>query len=131
MGDGLAMDAWFNAAYTPAAVYLQDSDCVEYTAEDTTCVYRRIDEALTLIFDETGIGLVGFKLKGFRNFFERIKDDIGLTEGHFVDLCRVLEKACLESGERHIGDARRINAYKAAEKIAERDNVQIDYRLAA
>ena len=129
--DGLAMDAWFSVAYAPAAVYLQDSDCVEYVAEDTTCVYHRIDEALTLIYDETGFGLVGFKLKGFRNFFESVKDDIGLSEGHFVNLCRVLERVCLERGERDIGDARRMNAYRAAEKIATRDKVQIDYRMAA
>lgn len=131
MNNDLAFEAWIGAAYTPAAAYMQDSDCVEYVAEDTVCVYQRIDEALTLIYDETGFGLVGFKLKGFRNFFERVKDDIGLTEGHFVNLCRVLERVCLESGEQHIGDARRKSAYQAAEKIAKRDNVQIDYQLAA
>lgn len=131
MSNELAFEAWLNAAYTPAAVYLKESDCVEYVAEDTTCVYHRIDGLLTLIYDETGYGLVGFKLKGFRNFFESIKDDIGLTEGHFIALCQVLERVCLKSGEEHIGDARRRSAYKAAEKIAERDNVQLDYRLAA
>ena len=131
MNNDLAFEGWIRAAYTPAAVYLEESDCVEYVAEDTTCVYHRIDEALTLVYDETGCGLVGFKLKGFRNFFESIKDDIGLTEGHFVAMCRVLERVCLQRGEQEIGDGRRRDAYKAAEKIAERDNVQLEYRIAA
>jgi len=131
MNNELAFEAWLSATYKPAAAYMQDSDCVEYVAEDTVCVYQRIDEALTLVYDETGFGLVGFKLKGFRNFFEHVKEDIGLTEGHFVELCRVLEQVCLKGGEEHIGDARRKNAYRAAEKIAKRDNVQIDYKIAA
>jgi hypothetical protein len=131
MSEDLAMDAWLQAPYAPAALYLPDSDCIEYVAEDTTYVHRRIDEALTLIFDETAIGLIGFKLKGVRNFFERIKGDLDLHEGHFVELCSVLQRFYLELGEKHIGDARRRDAYRAAEKLAEKNRVKFDYRLAA
>jgi hypothetical protein len=57
--------------YIPTAVYFTDSDCVEYVKEDVFCVYERVDKFLTLIFDETKLNLIGFKLKGFRCLFEK------------------------------------------------------------
>ena len=131
MNETFDLEGWLTGESTPAAVYLPDSDCVEYVAEDTVCIHRRIDEMLSLVFDETGFQLVGFKLKGFRNLFERAKAELCLDERHFVALCRVLEKVCMEMGEREIGDERRRNAYRAAEKLAARDGVLLDYRIAA
>jgi len=58
--------------YEPVALYYVDSDCVEYVKEDTFCIYERIDGFLTLIFDETKINLIGFKLKGFKFVFYKL-----------------------------------------------------------
>lgn len=122
---------WLQGDRKPIAVYFADADCVEYVAEDTTCVYDRVDKFLTLIYDETRIIPIGFKLKGFRNWFERLKDDLGWTERHFIELVPVLERACSEIGEKEYGESsRRRQAYQAAVKLAK--NVKLhDFPLAA
>lgn len=124
------IEAWLHAKAQPVAVYLPDSDCVEYVAEDTTAVYKRVDEFLTLIFDETSIIPIGFKLKGFRNVFERIKDDLGLNDGAFVHLVAVLERVCTDLGNEKFMDSSRKQAYDAAAKLA-KDVVLYDLPLAA
>jgi len=124
------IEAWLHAKGQPTAVYLADSDCVEYVAEDTTAVYDRVDEFLTLIFDETSIIPIGFKLKGFRNIFERIKPDLGLTDGQFVQLVAVLEGMCTALGDKAFEDVRRKQAYAAASKLA-KDVVLYDLPMAA
>lgn len=112
-------DAWLSGAREPVAVYYADADCVEYIAEDTTCVYDRIDSFLTLIYDETQIIPVGFKLKGFLNALGRMKERYGLSDSHVVELVKVVENACLEMGEKNFGgDTRRKLAYRAASKLA-------------
>lgn len=108
---------WLRDNSKPLAVYFADADCVEYVAEDTTCVYKRIDEFLTLIYDETAYIPIGFKLKGFRNCFLRHKDELGLTDGDFVELVKVVECVCGELGEEKFGEETR-RAYQAAAKLA-------------
>lgn len=111
---------WLLGNRTPTAVYFTDADCVEYVAEDITCVYDRVDEFLTLIKDETRHFTVGFKLKGFRNCFLRHKDEFGLSENDFVELVQVLECVCSELGEEQFGaDRNRRLAYQAARRLAE------------
>jgi hypothetical protein len=113
-------NAWLTGAREPVAVYYTDADCVEYIAEDTTCVYERIDGFLTLIYDETQIIPVGFKLKGFLNTFERMREVHGFNERHAVELVKVVEQACCELGEKNFGgDTRRKLAYQAAAKLAQ------------
>jgi hypothetical protein len=112
-------DDWLCGKRKPSAVYFDDADCVEYVAEDTACVYERVDTFLTLINDETRHIAVGFKLKGFRNWFIRHKDEHGLSDKHFVELVKVLESVCGECGEEEYGDdTRRKLAYQAARKLA-------------
>ena len=78
--------------YIPTAVYFIDSDCVEYVKEDCFCVYERVDSFLTLIFDETKINLIGFKLKGFKCIFEKhLKPLFELHDKQFIDLVSVIE----------------------------------------
>jgi hypothetical protein len=117
-------------AYVPTALYFLDSDCVEYVKEDTLCVYDRVDEFLTLIFDETKFNLIGFKLKGFKHVFEKhLKPLFELNDSQFIDLVPAIELVFTSIGERMFADAeageKRKRAYKAAIKLASNDNVKL------
>jgi hypothetical protein len=112
--------------YTPAAVYFVDSDCVEYVKEDTFCVYDRVDEFLTLIYDETKIGLIGFKLKGFKNFFHTTLQPLfDLNDNQFLALASVIEAWFTRVGPKFLQSEDRKRAYKAALKLAANDNVKL------
>ena len=112
--------------YRKQAVYFLDSDCVEYIKEDTFAIYERIDNFLTLIFDDTKFNLIGFKLKGFRHFFNTVKDKLELREQHFVRLVQVIEAHSTELGEKLIQDDYTLRAYRAAQRLAANDNVELD-----
>lgn len=121
-----ALDKFLSEPYVPTAVYFPDSDCVEYVREDTICVYERVDEFLTLIFDETGINLIGFKFKGFRNIFEtQLRPAYRLNNDHFIEMIQVLTAVCTKLGNELISNNRRKNAYRAVKKLAAKDNVKI------
>lgn len=124
------LETWLHADCQPTAVYFADADCVEYVAEDTTCVYRRVDAFLTLIYDETNEIVVGFKLKGFRRMLDAIRAELDLGESGYVMLVSVLEAVVSKLGNDVIGDTRRRSAYMAAAKLA-RDVKLYDYPLAA
>lgn len=107
--------------YVPSAVYFLDSDCVEYVTEDAFCVYERIDGFLTLILDETKFNVVGFKLKGFKHFFEKyLKPSQSELTEDFIDLVPAIETAFREIGDKlfSVEKEERVRAYKAARKIA-------------
>lgn len=129
----MSPDAWLTAEFKPVATYFPDSDCVEYVNEDTVCVYERIDEFLTLIWDETRYRTIGFKLKGFRWFFENhLRAQLALNQAHFVRLVQVIETVCQQIGDELTADAWRSSAYRAARKIAEQDNAELwDFPQAA
>jgi hypothetical protein len=110
----------------PAAVYAHDSDCVEYVKTDSFCLYERIDRHLTLIKDATGHNLIGFKLKGFRNMFERLKVAFELSDSLFVPLVAALEVIYTELGDKLFLDPARKAAYVAAFQLASNDNVKLE-----
>lgn len=122
-------EAWLAHECAPVAVYLDDADCVEYVREDTTTIYRRIDQLLTLIYDETNEILIGFKLKGFKRIIHDIRDRLDLGDDGFVTLVSVVESVCTQLGDELIQDPRRQSAYAAASKLAR--DVKIDLDLAA
>lgn len=116
----------FGDQYVPAAVYLADSDCVEYVREDVFSVYERVDDFLTLIFDSTKYTLIGFKLKGFRSVFRtHMQAKHRLGDEEFVRIVSVLEAVCTELGDSLFqqGDDRVARGYQAAIKLAANDNV--------
>lgn len=118
--------AWLIAEHRPTAIYFPDADCVEYVAEDTVCVHERIDEFLTLIWDETRFRTVGFKLKGFRWVFEQhLKAHFKLNEGAFLKMVAVIEAVCQELGDAVFSDDRRRAAYIAARKMAAQNDVEL------
>jgi|GEM_PF-6703268 len=110
--------------YERAALYSYDSDCVEYLREDSFCIYERIDSRLTLIKDDDG-ELIGFKIKGFRNTFERLKASFALSDHMFVPLVSALEAIFTEIGDEHFANPAHRAAYQAAYGIAANDNVKL------
>lgn len=132
MVENLTYDEWLGGEYTPNAAYFSDADCVEYVNEDTVCVYKRIDEFLTLIYDETKMRLIGFKLKGFRYFFERMKGHLQLNNADFIWISALIEEICRDLGEELATSKERRQAYQAVRKIAEKEQVKLlDFPLAA
>ena len=118
--------------YAPAAIYSFDADCVEYVRSDSFAIYERIDARLTLVKDATGHNLIGFKIKGFRNTFERLKSIHDLSDGQFVPLISAIEAIYTEMGEQIFGDPRIKAAYHAAFQLAANDNVKLTgYSMAA
>lgn len=111
-------------SYTPAAIFYADSDCVEYVKEDGYNIYERIDGHLTLIKDSTGHNLIGFKLKGFRNMFERLKPSLDLSDKQFLLIITAIEAFYTEVGHT-VFDEKRRAAYKAAYQLAANDNVKL------
>ena len=118
---------WLTADFKPIAAYFEDSDCVEYVNEDTVCVYERIDEFLTLIWDETKFRLIGFKLKGFRHLFEtHLKAHLQLNQSDFILLVQAIEAVCQEVGDELLSsDQRRKDAYIAVRKLAVNERVEL------
>ncbi len=113
--------------FFPAAVYFADSDCVEYVKEDSFCVYDRVDEFLTLIWDATQQDLVGFKLKGFKLLFNtRLKPIYKLNDEQFVAVVSVIETVCTKLGDALFQDERVARAYKMAKNLAANENVRIE-----
>jgi hypothetical protein len=120
-------DPTFNLStpYRPVALYLKDSDSIEYTRTDGPCVHQRVDEFLTLVLDMGTRQIIGFRLKGFRNFYmKEIKTLPHVSEDDFVTACTVLEKIMTLIGDKRFDD--RIKAYKLARDIAWEDKVTLN-----
>ena len=113
--------------YRPCAAYFLKSDCAEYVTEDCFAIYDRVDPFLTLIFDETKLRLIGFKLKGFKHIFERhLKPLYRFNDMQFVQLATAIEAVITEIGDKMFeGDSVRVSKYKAALKLAANDNVRL------
>ncbi len=70
---------------------------------------------------------IGFKLKGFRNFYLRyLKPKHDLQEQHFLLLIDILQDAMGVDGEAILQAAERSSAYRQALEIAQVDNVRLD-----
>ena len=110
--------------YSAVALYYSDADTVEYIRRDEPAVYRRVDELLTLIFSmESREELIGFQLKGFRNFYlqDRVRERLG---DDFMSLVGLLERAVTTVAEGLFDEKRRV-AYDRAHKIALEDRVAL------
>lgn len=112
--------------YRPVAVYFEDADCVEFVRADAPCVYRRIDEFLTLIVDMDRRDLIGFRLKGFRNFYIRHFDKLNTgIKPEFLSLVSILEKIIESFAQEFIDDNQRQAAYRQARDLAHAENAAL------
>ena len=117
--------------YSPVAVYYEASDIVEYVRHDVPCVHRRIDDLLTLMLDMDSMEVVGFKIKGFKNFYlKHLKPTYDLLDNDFISLVTVIERALEAAGDSIFGYDRK-TAYRQAHRIAAEDQVKLHERPAA
>jgi hypothetical protein len=121
-----------HAEYVQSALYYADADTVEYVRKDGPCVHRRIDDMLTLTLDLNTRELVGFRVKGFRNFFiNHLKPKYKLLDGDFIPLVSVLEQALELVGNTVCPTEDSVEAYRKARKMAHDDRVALEGPLAA
>jgi hypothetical protein len=121
-------DMSLSAEYIPVALYYEDADSVEYVRRDSPCVYRRVDETLTMVLDMGTREAIGFRLKGFKNFYLRkLKPSMEqLDDGNFVFLVNVIERLVAEMGDWHFQqDGERKKAYATAAEMARNDRVEL------
>jgi hypothetical protein len=115
-----------SSPYKPRAIYLHDADTVEYVRKDVPCIYRRIDGMLTLALDLKDQNPIGFRFKGFKNFFLKHKTKFDLLEGDFISLVGVIEDALQTICDDVFKDTDRKKAYMQARKIAHEDSVALE-----
>ena len=112
--------------YRPVAIYYEGSDIVEYIREDVPAVYGRVDDFLTLIFDlRNRERLIGFSVKGFRNFYTKNLRNVG----DFVSLVGILELKLTEFGNE-LFEVDRKDAYERARKFALENSAALEGRPA-
>jgi hypothetical protein len=113
--------------YVPTALYFEEADSVEYVRRDVPCVYRRVDEFLTLVYDIADRELVGFRLKGFKNFYLRRLKPLHDRDGHaFLNMVCVLERVVSDIGDEAFeADETRRDAYRQARELAQEDDVAL------
>jgi hypothetical protein len=120
-------EADLHSAYEATAIYYADADTVEYIRRDVPCLHRRIDGILTLAFDLKDRELIGFRVKGFKNFFlNHLKPKYELLDGDFIALVSVLEQALEIVGQRVCPSKDSVEAYRQARKMALEDRVALE-----
>jgi hypothetical protein len=120
------------SGYLPSAIYYADADIVEYVQKDVPCIHRRIDGILTLVLHLQTRELIGFRIKGFRNFFiNHLKPKYELLDGDFIPLVSVLERALEVVGNSVCPTSDSLEAYRMARKMAHEDRVALEEPLAA
>ena len=111
--------------YSPVAIYFEEADSVEYVRRDVPCIYRRVDDLLTLILAMDTRDPMGFSLKGFRNFYiKHFKNKSNHTDD-FISLIGILEKALSSVGNDIFNQSDRISAYEKAIAIAAQDDAKL------
>jgi hypothetical protein len=128
MSNGMEPETNLSTVYSPVALYFEESDSIEYVRRDTACVYRRVDELLTQILDMQSRQLIGFRLKGFKNFYIReLMPKKELLKIDFLLAVSVVEKAMELYCNKYFdkADEERMKAYRAVWEMAEQDGVKL------
>lgn len=126
MGHGTQFEGQQRGGYVPAALYFEEADSVEYVRKDGPCVYRRVDDLLTLILDFDDRRLIGFKIKGFRHFYIRHRSSSSASPDEFRYLMNVIQKAACELGDDLFKNDERGRAYEQAGAMAKEDRVTLN-----
>lgn len=115
------------AEYARAAIYLDEADMVEYVRSDTACFYRRVDGFLTLAYSLKTRELIGFRVKGFKNFFLKyLQPKYKMIDADFVPLVGVIEEVLGVVGKEVTSDPPRREAYRQVRRMAHDDCVEIE-----
>lgn len=121
----MKLDLVASKDYEPAAIYYEDSDSLEYLRVSSPAIYRRIDTMLTLVLSMEDRSLVGFKLKGFKNFYIRnLRNRLGPKCPEFIELVDVLQEVTQTLGEQ-VFEENQKEAYDSALEMAAKDKVHV------
>ena len=121
-----AFGAEFQGSLESYASYDRKMDYVEYLTTNDIVISRRIDDRLTLIYNQARNEVVGFRLKGFEHLFnEKLKPLMHLKDSDFISLVSVMEAVILENGPTVVSDENRREAYSSAYKMADNSNARI------
>ncbi len=115
--------------YTPKAQYFRDADMLEYVRTDALSYSHRVDRYLSLVFSVKDGVLIGFKIKGFRYFFEAKLNKH--SDQEFLDLVEVLKEISKELGNAIFNSVQIDSDYREAMSIAIVDNVTISLKSVA
>ncbi|MEC5324761.1 hypothetical protein [Aurantimonas sp. A3-2-R12] len=111
--------------FVASAMYFEDSDSLEYVSEDGPCIFRRVDEMLTLMISVGDRRPIGIQLKGFKNFYLRnLRSKYSLDKKNFLALTCALEEAMNSIGAETFKE-NQLESYALALNIAERDSVEV------
>jgi hypothetical protein len=122
-------------SFSPHAAYYEALDCIEYVNKDCTVIAERIDEVLTLLRKNGTQEYVGFKIKGFRNYFEKNLKQMyrHLNEKDFMTLTNVMEPIFQErapelmSSKKHTAKS----AYRIVYEMIDNNAIELfDFDLA-
>ena len=119
-------DISISTRYSPCAIYYSEADYVEYLREDVPSVQRRIDEYLTVSLDLYTRSIIGFRFKGFKNFYlQHLKQTQQIFHGdRFLSMVSVIEKTVEIVGHRCFeSDKDRAAVYEEVRKMAREYNV--------
>lgn len=119
-------DVTMSDTFERKATYNPAMDCVEYVSADEVAVAFRIDGFLTLYKDRNRQRVIGFKCKGFRYVFEKLRQQgAPLEEKHFLPIVKLIEAALTEIGDQVCDEEKRA-AYDEAMRIASNDDVKLE-----
>jgi hypothetical protein len=117
--------------YSPAAIYYDGADMMEYVREDIPSVARRVDEFLTLVVSLEDRHLIGVRLKGFKYLFNKKLISLEKSslpnknlDGEFMLLTKIFEELMTKIGNEIMAQVDRKRAYEQAMEIVEFDQVR-------
>jgi hypothetical protein len=117
--------------YSPAAIYYDGADMMEYVREDIPSIARRVDEFLTLVMSLQDRHLIGVRLKGFKYLYNKklsllAKSELvpGKDDAQFMLLTKVFEELMTKIGNEMMAQLDRKRAYEQAIEIVQLDQVR-------
>jgi hypothetical protein len=104
------------------ARYSRAMDAINFVREDCSYTSERVDNWLTIFWDPTVSRPVGFRLKGIRHLFLRVrevKEAVGTSEeDYFGRVIRLLELVVTIWGDGITAQAVRASKYRMASDLA-------------
>ncbi|WP_444891991.1 hypothetical protein ACJJIE_13260 [Microbulbifer sp. TRSA001] len=120
--------------FVKKACYYSSMDHIEYLSRDTITISDRIDEFLTVIWDRRYEHIIGFKLKGFKAAFEKVKLLKKFKGDEFNPLIQILELFITETAEDilcNLSEANeRMNTYIDVKEFIIKENISLDESFA-
>ena len=128
-------NAELSGEFVRRACYYPKIDCIEYLSSNEIAISERVDEFLTLIWNEEFSNIIGFKLKGFRFVFNKIlkplrevrDEDFNLIVEAFEHILTQFGDGMFKQSEKDASiSEKRKGAYKNVIKFAKEEKVSLN-----